>query len=36
MQSLGKFQKRAKVIQDWNINPLERSLNAFCFEKKYI
>lgn len=33
-ERLGSSRRVPKVIQDLNINPLERSLNVFCFEKK--
>lgn len=33
-ECLGSSRRVPKVIQDLNINPLERSLNVFCFEKK--
>lgn len=33
----GSSRREPKVIQDLNINPLERSLKVFCFgKKKYI
>lgn len=30
----GSSRREPKVIQGLNTNPLERSLNAFCLEKK--